>query len=116
MTSYDGWPDTAPYSELMSAQSEVARLKDLLEGQGIPTVTLVGEFREETAADTAVVQLMKRYNQVVEHTLAYKNLLHDMQEKYWAAESKVAAQDRTIKAQRAVIARLEKRLGIDDNL
>lgn len=111
-----GWPDKVPASELFSAQAELARLQRILDGQGIPSVTLIGEFKEEEAAETTVQHLTRRCHQMTEHALAYKALLHDMQEKYHEATAETHRLARQLAAQRTIIGRLEKRLGIDDDL
>lgn len=116
MTSYDGWPETVPYSEFSRAESEVSRLKAILDAQGVPDVKLIGEFDDGDVGTSRVVELMARYNQVLQHALAYKKLFHDTQDAHIKALDEVAKRGNTIKVQRSIIGRLEKRLGIDDNL
>lgn len=53
---------------------------------------------------------------MAKHAEDYKRMFHDMQEAFWEAEKRMAAQRRIMAKQREVIRRLEQRLGIDQEL
>ena len=65
---------------------------------------------------TTFEEMVQRYDQAVNAAVVYKRMYHEMQDSYIAALDELATRGNIIKAQRAIIGRLEKRLGIDDDL
>lgn len=63
-----------------------------------------------------VADFRQRYDQAVNAAVVYKRMYHEMQDSYVAALDELATRGNIIKAQREIIGRLEKRLGIDDDL
>lgn len=66
--------------------------------------------------DEAVARALHSIETALDHAVAYKRLFHDMQDRAQELEDKCIAQNVVIKRQRALIEKLEKRLGIDQEL
>lgn len=56
------------------------------------------------------------FEAAMRHALSYKNMFHDMQDAWHDAQAELCKRGDTIKRQREIIARLEKQLGIDEEL
>ena len=63
-----------------------------------------------TTSEESEVERLRRHEQIAwDHAVAFKALMHGMQDE-------IDEKDRTIKRQRAIIAKLEDQLGIDQEL
>lgn len=70
------------------------------------------KWEELTRAESA----QRTIDTVTEHAIRYKELFHSMQDKYSESQDEVVARGRTIRHQRQIIADLERKLGIDQEL
>jgi hypothetical protein len=70
-----------------------------------------------TNSDQEELERLRRERAItLDHLVAYKGLYHDAQDKMLDAMNLAAERSRTIKRQREIIADLEKRLGLDEEL
>jgi Lhr-like helicase len=66
--------------------------------------------------ETEVARLRRLLKVALDHADSYKAHFHHLQDSMWAAERKAIQRGNLLKRQRAKIAELEARLGIDDEL
>jgi hypothetical protein len=66
--------------------------------------------------DMTVERALRTFEAAVEHAVRYKELFHSMQDKYLDEADRCVAKQRIIDRQRQIIASLEAKLGIDQEL
>lgn len=78
---------------------------------------LIDKILDYALEDTVeLVRVKRALDSMTEHATQYKALFHSMQEELISTKDELAVRGRTIAQQRAIIAKLESALGIDQEL